>query len=287
MKKVLEQAPLVHTLIHLKFADLPTLQPITEELQQTLHLRMMEEGFAEKIVSKADIAEWHYDNATQQMRHKKLSKERLLFRASGEKEIVEISESSIILKSTAYTTFSEFYDKFHRVLKGCIDLIPRLDSTLLKSVGLRYIDVIAPVGHSSLEDFVSSEIQPPKLANLGKHLQGHSLKAMKVSENQVLVLNFEELPTVSKRIHKVLPDNLMEPDEKCGLIIDGQKEWLEVESETYGILDIDHTYHFERSPKFDLVEIKTATNMLYQLASDVFWQTITEKAKKAWGYKEV
>ncbi|ELI5735574.1 TIGR04255 family protein [Vibrio fluvialis] len=287
MKKTLEKAPLVHALIHLRFAEVPDLQTITPELQHALHIRMVEEGFPEKINSKADIAEWHYDNATQQMRHQKTSKERLLFRAAGEREIVEISESSLILKSTNYTTFNEFYDKFHRVLLGCQDIIKGLNKTLLKSVGLRYVDVIAPHGGSTLGDFVSNEVQPPRLLDMGTHLQGHSLKAVKVAENQVLVVNFEELPTVEGKIHKVLPDNLIEPDQKCGLIIDGQQEWFNVTSATYGILDVDHTYNFIGSPQFNTQQIESATRQLYQQASDIFWSVISDHAKQVWGYKEL
>ncbi|MCQ9084880.1 TIGR04255 family protein [Vibrio harveyi] len=286
MKKTLEKAPLVHALIHLRFAEVPTLKTIAPELIQALHVRMIDEGFPEKIESQADIVEWNYDAASQQMKHRKLSNTRLLFRAAGEREIVEISESSIILKSTNYGTFNDFYDKFHRLLLACMEIIPKLDKTLLKSVGLRYVDVIAPSGESTLSDYVSGEIQPPSLEGIGTHLQGHSLKAVKVAENQVLVVNFEELQTIDNRVQKVLPDNLIEPDEKCGLVIDGQKDWLGVQSATYGILDVDHTYQFVHSPTFNAAQIADATRKLYQSASDIFWSVITEQAKQAWGYKE-
>ncbi|MCL1092011.1 TIGR04255 family protein [Shewanella profunda] len=286
MKKTLEKAPLVHALIHLRFAEVPTLKTIDPELIKALHVRMIDEGFPEKIESQADIAEWNYDAVSQQMKHRKLSNTRLLFRAAGEREIFEISDSSIILKSTKYGTFSDFYDKFHRLLLVCMEIIPKLDKTLLKSVGLRYVDVIAPSGESTLRDYVSADIQPPYLEGVGTHLQGHSLKAVKVAENQVLVVNFEELPTIDNRVQKVLPENLMEPDEKCGLVIDGQRDWFNVRSETYGILDVDHTYQFVHSPTFSVVLIADATRKLYQSASDIFWGVISEKAKQAWGYKE-
>ncbi|MCG9723388.1 TIGR04255 family protein [Shewanella sp. Isolate7] len=286
MKKTLEKAPLVHVLIHLRFAEVPTLKTITPELLQTLHVRMIDEGFPEKIESQAELVELNFDSTSQQMKHRKLSKTRLLFRAAGEREIVEISESSIVLKSTDYGTFDDFYNKFHRLLVACMEIIPKLDKTLLKNVGLRYVDVIAPSGESTLCDYVSSEIQPPSLSGIGTHLQGHSLKAVKISENQILVVNFEELPTIDGRVQKVLPDNLMEPDDKCGLVIDGQKDWFKVKSTTYGILDIDHTYQFIQSPTFSEELIADATHRLYQSASDIFWDVISEHAKKAWGYKE-
>lgn len=287
MKKMLENAPLVHALIHLRFAEVPTLKAIKPELVQSLHDRMIDEGFPEKIESKADLVEWNYDVASQQMKHKKISRERLLFRAAGERQIVEISESSMILKSTDYDTFSNFYKRFHNLLLACIDIVPKLDKTLMKSVGLRYVDVIAPKESDKLSQFVCNEVLPPALKEIGAHLQGHTLKTVKIAENQVLTVNFEELPTVERRVHKVLPDNLIEPDPKCGLVIKGQQDWFNVESATYGVLDIDHTYQFPLSPVFSAEEIEKATNSLYQRASDIFWDIISQQAKSAWGFKEM
>jgi uncharacterized protein (TIGR04255 family) len=287
MNKKLDKAPLVQALIHLRFAEVPALKSPKIELQTILHQCMVDEGFPEKINSKTDITEWQFDTATQQMKHKQTSRVRVLFRAAGEKEIIEISESSIILKSTSYKTFNEFYDKFHRVLLRCLDVIPGLNKTLLKSVGLRYIDVIVPNDGSSLSDFVTNDVKPPGLLKVGKHLKGHSLKAIEIATNQVLIVNFEELPTLERRINKVLPDNLIEQDEKCGLIIDGQVEWFNVMSETYGILDIDHTYNFAGSPALDVASIESASSRLYQQASDIFWSVITNHAKQEWKYREL
>ncbi|MCZ5880127.1 TIGR04255 family protein [Vibrio parahaemolyticus] len=287
MKKVLEKAPLVHALIHLRFTDVPSLISLQPDLINKLHLRMIEEGFNEKIPSRAEIIEMEFDAVTQQARQKKIAKERLLFRAAGEKEIVEISESSLILKSTNYSSFKEFYDKFHRVLIGCQEVIDGFEKTLLKSVGIRYIDVVVPSNGRTLSDFVNSEIQPPQLLNTGKHLRGHSLKAIEVAANQVLIVNFEELPVHQRRVHKVLPDNLIEPDQNCGLIIDGQQDWGNVTSETYGILDIDHSYKFVGSPLFDSELVKESTEKLYKQASDIFWNVISHDAKDSWGYKEI
>ncbi|MDC5837941.1 TIGR04255 family protein [Vibrio europaeus] len=287
MKKVLEKAPLVHALIHLRFTDVPSLISLQPDLVNKLHLRMIDEGFNEKIPSRAEIIEMQFDAVTQQARQKKIAKERLLFRAAGEKEIVEISESSLILKSTAYSSFNEFYDKFHRILNGCQEVIDGFDKTLLKSVGIRYVDVVVPSNGRTLSDFVNSEIQPPQLLNTGKHLRGHSLKAIEVAANQILIVNFEELPVHQGRVHKVLPDNLIEPDQNCGLIIDGQQDWGNVTSETYGILDIDHSYNFVGSPLFDSELVKESTEKLYKQASDIFWDVISHDAKDSWGYKEI
>ena len=289
MKRTLEKAPLVHTLIQLRFSEVPSLTSISTEMLKSLHMRMIDEGFQDKIQSQAEILDLVFDAATQQLRHHKQTKMRTLFRASGEFDIVEVSEASITLKSTNYKSFEDFYGKFRSLLTACITTIDGLNKALIKSVSLRYVDVIVPTNNSTLSNFVSPEVLPPTLNMITdlKHLQGGTQKVVETKPGQVLIVNFEELQCRDKCVHKVLPDNLMEPDPKCGLVINGQVEWLQVNSETYGILDVDHTHNFIGSPMFNIEQIESATNELYQHANEVFWGIITQEAKQAWGYKEV
>ncbi len=284
-KRVLKHAPLVHAVLHLRFSEAPSLNPINSELLKILHERMILEGFQEKIESEANIVDVAFDPVRQQMRQTQVQRKRALFRAAGEQEIVEILEHSIVLKTTNYQSFKDFYDKFHRVLIGCLDVLTGLNSTLLKSVGLRYVDVLAPSGGASLNEFVSSEVLPPSLSMFDSltHIQGATLKVIETKPGQVLVVNFEELRCNEGKVYKILPDNLVEPDPSCGLMIAGQPDWLNVSSDTYGLLDVDHTHNFISSPKFALDLIESAANELHQHASDVFWNVISEKAKLVWG----
>ena len=54
MKRSLVKAPLVHVVLDLKFAELPSLKNISEELENTLHDKMIEIGFPEIIRSKVE-----------------------------------------------------------------------------------------------------------------------------------------------------------------------------------------------------------------------------------------
>lgn len=156
-KKVLKNAPLVHAVLHLRFSEAPSLNPISNELLNALHTRMIHEGFQEKIESEANIVDVVFDPIRQQMKQTQVKRKRLLFRAAGEQDIVEIIEHSIILKTTNYKGFNDFYNKFHRVLTGCLDVLTGLNSTLLKSVGLRYVDVIAPSDQAPLVNMLAQK----------------------------------------------------------------------------------------------------------------------------------
>lgn len=287
-KKILDRAPLVHAVIHLRFSDIPSLSNIATEQIDKIHSRMIQEEFPEKIESKGETIEVKFDQKTQQLAHRHQPINRYLFRAAGEKKILEISKNSIILKATEYRTFQDFYSTFDQLLNGCIEAIDNLDKVLLKSVGLRYVNILVPNSGAELKDFVSGDVLPMPLGMIegAKHLHGLSTKAVETEHGKVLSVTLEELPVVNGSVTKVLPDNLIEPDDKCGLQISGQSSWAKVNSQTYGILDVDHSHEFIGSPNFSVNDVEVAIHKLYEQANSVFWGVISEHAKTEWGYRE-
>ena len=127
------------------------------------------------------------------------------------------------------------------------------------------------------------------LSMLDKPLKRHgkTFTQSQVNENQVISVIFEEIPTEQGQVHKVLPENLIEADPKGGLIIKGHQWWRELDSPTYGILDVDNHYSFIGSPVFDINNLNEAIKNLYVYANQVFWGTITDEAKSAWKMKDI
>lgn len=289
-KKALKKAPLVQAIIHLRFSAIPNLSPIPDESMKRLHEKMIEVGFEEKIPSSVNIVKVEFDAATKESKQTHALQQRIVFRASGEREVVELGEQQLILKITNYDSFDKFYERFQSALNACVSAIDGLSTSLLKEVGLRYIDVLVPPEGEDLSTFVETTFLPPRLQfseTTAEQLGGMTAKALKPTENQVLTVNLEERCTVGGRVDKVLPDILMEPDNKTALIIQGHREWLNVTSDSYAILDIDHTFQFTASPKFNSDEIKLAVQKLYRYSSDVFWQVVTDKAQKHMGVYDV
>jgi uncharacterized protein (TIGR04255 family) len=288
MKKTLSKQPLVLTALQLRYSDVPGLSQMQPQLLDDLHKAMLEEGFQEKIISPADIFETSFDPSSQQSKLSIEKRNRYLFRAEGERTIVEILSTTIILKTTNYDTFENFYSMFERLLNCFAKLVPNFNKSLIKSVGIRYVDVIVPTDEHELTDFVVSDILPPKIESIpGEHLHGTTSKIIKTDQDQSLRIVFEQLPCNDGKVHKILPDDLSEPEQKCSIKILGFETWLSVRSPTYGILDIDHTFKFSRSPVFNFKSIETATKKLYEHTSNVFWNVTTETAQNAWGVKEI
>src|SRR5690625_4208281 len=165
---------------------------------------------------------------SKRIRHQEQVQQRLLFRAAGERSIVELSNDTLMLKTTEYTTFEVFHEKFFGLFETLVELIPLLNQSVMKSAGLRYVDVIVPEGSGKLKDYIDNTFLPPEIITDGKHVRGQSLKVLKTAQNQTLSVHFEELPVRAKKIHKVLPDALMEQDPIASLIIDGHDSWTKV-----------------------------------------------------------
>lgn len=285
MKKSLERAPLVHVLLDLRFSESPALKDISSDLEKILHEKMIDIGFPEKILSNTKHNELQINQDTNEFTYNVTDIKRLLFRASGEQSIVEFSSSAILLKATKHSSFENLSEKFVQIVEILEDIFS-IKKTLLKSLELRYVDVIVPVETYTLSDFFTSNLTIFNSLNKFKHELGQIVKVVQTDDNQKLIVNFVELPCLGKQIQQVLPNDLIEQDPKCSLIIKGQDSWLKVESATYGLLDIKHVHNFIGSPEFSLTTVKKTAKSLYQDLSDVFWESLSETAKQTWGYEE-
>lgn len=280
MKKSLVKAPLVHVVLDLRFAEVPSLKLRKKDLEQQLHEKMIDIGFPEKIISQSENFDFEFHQDSEKFTHRKYDIERLLFRASGERKIIEISPSSIQLKSTEYSSFENFYDLFKNIVLS-VNSIFNLDKSLIKSLELRYIDVIVPTKDYQLHDFVDSSYV--KSDSLKDFAQIHGQKASVLqTESGQLVVNFSELAVNNGKVTQILPNDLMEPDEKCTLLIKGQEEWLNALSNTYGILDMRHIHKFHGSPTFSIENIDREAKALYKDISKTFWNTLSDIAMKEW-----
>lgn len=280
MKKSLVKAPLVYAVLDLKFAELPSLKNISEELENILHGKMIDIGFPEIIRSKVESFNVEFDVINQNFTQEKYNTKRLLFRASGERSIVEISPTSIQLKATKYTSFEDFYRLFKEIIL-VINEFFKLDKTVVKSLELRYIDIIVPTQKYNLSDFIVDSYLSPKLFEKFEHLQGQKLTVVKTDVGQ-LIVNFAELPTLEGKVNQILPHDLIESDRKCSLIIDGQPEWSNIVISKYGLLDIRHIHNFVESPLFCIEHVNNKAQALYQDVSDVFWASLSDIALQEW-----
>jgi uncharacterized protein (TIGR04255 family) len=287
VKKILEKAPLVHTVIHLEISRCPELKLSNSEIEDAVQSRMIDLGFQDYIRSERRVFEISakFGEGNQPSAPKEIITPRRVFRSASQKELIEVSEGSIILKTTDYRTFEDLETKYFEILSALIETVGQTKKVFLKRIGLRYVDVIAPAPGSKLSDYIHEGMLPARLEMLpdATTLQGLMMSRSQTALGSEMTVGFEEIQPQEGKIRKVLPNNLMEPDNNCAVMIAGQSWWSNMEADTYGILDIDHIHFFQDNPIMDVELVKDKLSSLYRATSEVFWNSITPQAKSEWG----
>lgn len=289
MKKVLQHAPLVHTIVHLEISPCPALKLADTALEDAVVGRMIDLGFQDYARSEHRVFEVSGSREDGPTSFQSKVIPRKVFRSSSQMELIELSENAIILKTTDYSTFEELSKKYLDALRSLLDGVDQLNKVVLKRIGLRYVDVIAPSPEKKLEHYIDSDFLPAnvKVDEGSKKLQGQMLSRIQTGDGTEMTVSFEELSSEGGSVKKVLPNNLGESDENCALRIKGQKWWTQMTTDTYGILDIDHVHFYKDTPEMDISLVEEKLNSLYRATSEVFWSSISDHAKEEWGMVEI
>lgn len=275
----LKKAPLVHVAIHLRYSQIPELTAPSSLMDTEITRKLVEVGFPEKIESKGQEIEIKADE------RKASSTEiyRFIFRAAGQRSCVVLTDSGIVLKTTGYETFDIFKKQFFDILEALDTTITGLSKSIIKSVGFRYTNLIAPKGGESLKDYLVSDVLPVKnIFDEFKNNVGIYQASAMTEENQTLNFILEEVLTRDNKVSKVLPNNLIELDQNAGLLINGHEHWSQMSALKYALLDIDHFYKFPESPVYGRNVIMDRLVGLHEKANNTFYNVITGHAKTAW-----
>lgn len=278
---VLAQAPLIHVVAQLHFSALPRW---TSEERDALHREMIALGFPELIEASMNLVEWSV-SADMEHEPQRSSKQipRLVFKRAGEHALVELREDQLLLKTTDYVGHEAFLATWFEVLNVFSSAVPKFESLLLHRMSLRYVDLIVPKQDEALRELVTSALLPPALPDLeAEPLFGSTVKVVRTGEERHLRVAFEEVVAQNSRLTKVLPDDLVEHDVKCGLSIKGQAHWDSLPDGFYGILDIEHVHTTHSKPTLGSVDKAASFRQLYDEASPVFWSVVTEQAQTSW-----
>ncbi|MGM1054028.1 MAG: TIGR04255 family protein [Pseudomonadota bacterium] len=278
---ILKQAPLIHVVAQLHFSPLPQLE---HEVHETLHRRLIEVGFPERVEASLEEVELSLDTAAgHEPRHASRRIPRLVFKGAGERSLVELRDDRLMLKTTDYHGHEHFLAQWFEVLAILAQVIPGFQQVLLHRMSLRYVDLIVPKPDETLQGLVTSSLLPPALPDLeASPLFGSTVKVVRTGEGRHLRVMFEEILSQEQRLTKVLPDDLAEHDRRCGLSIKGQPHWGEVIGDGYGLLDIEHVHTASDKPALGAVDKAEIFRQLHEKTSRAFWGVITEPAVRSW-----
>ena len=247
---------------------------------------MLRAGFPEPILSQGDVSEMHINSVTEHVERRRQKNIRHIFRSPGEKSMVVLTPNTLEVRSADNTSPHELCDIFLSVLQVCIDNIPDFSAVLVKTVGVRTVDLFVPKAGQSLGMLVDAAILPGTPPDTANFRTVHALSARRMSDSKggELAYVFEVLPFVRGQVQKVLPEDLVDPDRSCLLAIRGRDHWRGSEVEDYGMLDTQYLRGFP-SQSLDKDAIASVLAELRTQAGSLFWGVVTDFAKGDLGYR--
>lgn len=281
MEKHLNKAPLVHVVVHLRYSKIPELAEPSSLIRTDVTKQMVEIGFPELIES---MGTGHHISISANEPHTSTKNiYRSIFRAAGQHDCVVLTDDSLVLKTTKYDCFPKFFEKFNEILSLLENTIDGFKKTVIKSIGFRYSNLVAPIGNTNLDDYIVDGVLPVR--NLFDSFEtkiGISQASVAVEQNQTLRLLVEEVLVQNGMVTKVLPDDLLEPDNNAALLIPGFDYWAKIKASRYALIDIVHAYDFPASPLYDRKLIVEKFDGLHTLGCKTFWDMMTDTAKEHW-----
>ena len=186
----------------------------------------------------------------------------------GDQVALVVSENSMAMITSNYTSFDEFAGQ----LENCLDIVHEVVAISgVERLGLRYVDLIEPTLEKPLSHYLSPQILGLSLEGLGTRLANMSETVLETGDHQKLVLRCVERP---KGV--VLPPDLLPI---------GVKLKKELKSNvSFGILDSDHYVEFNEEPmEFGTAAVLNRLGGLHDALDQSFRKAVTPIAiEKEW-----
>jgi uncharacterized protein (TIGR04255 family) len=253
----LRRPPLVHVLAHIGFSPVVALKDQLAPLQ-TVFKDLGYPRFSQSEVPNITIVSGTAPSIQMKWRWDFLDREK----TSG----IVMTEQSLVLLTTAYTTFSAFSAELEHALRA---IEPMTQRTVMDRIGLRYVDHVRPRQFEHVEEYVSAEL-------LGFTFQRVPLPEGGSRAFRVESLAQSALGTLAVRCFRLPAGQALPPDLwPSPLEFPGHATAGDVVA-----LDFDH--FAQPSIDFDVLRILQTTADLQETASSAFKSAVTELALKRW-----
>jgi uncharacterized protein (TIGR04255 family) len=177
-----------------------------------------------------------------------------------------VSEQSLALVTSAYTTFEDFSGRMETLL-GLVHDVVRISA--VERLGLRYVDLIEPTDEKPLSYFLESCVLGLSLNELGTRITSFSQTVIETSINRKMIVRTSERPggliippdLLSLQLKLCKPNTLDQP---------------------FGVLDLDHYVEYPEPDDYNTVNIIESLWALHDVVDQAFRKATTENAKLEW-----
>lgn len=286
-KKVLKKQPIVYVLVSVQTTDIPKLGSYIDDI----HAELINLGFVEKIESSSHELKINLQDLEDEEGHSfipETSKKdyRWDFLSLKRDMGVVLTKNQICLKKTSYDGFDKMLESFDQIFSAIGKTINGFEQFGVKRIGLRYIDVFVPFPGDSALDYLQNKYHVNLFENQPEFKAIEELvniESLSKTEHGMLRHRIIENRPVNGRA-PILPPDIDEPAQVALRPI-VQEHWKQLTDQKYIMLDIDH---------FSLPEMKLSKSTvlekirdLYQISSDVFWASLSEKGLEKFELSEI
>jgi uncharacterized protein (TIGR04255 family) len=261
----LENAPLVHVLAQVVFSPVLTIERQLPELQERLATSFPR--FRKAVVAAIPIFGAEAGQATHQWE----------FADRSQRTGVVLTTSSVLLHTTAYTSWEPFLARLHGVLVALRQLLPTLQ--VVERIGMRYVDLVRPEADEPYGKYVHMGLlgfpfrDAPQLdAKTG----GFLTQSVATTPTGVLAIRSGTLPA-----GRFLP-----PDLDAGMLqppvlkaTTGDKPGLTVDFDHFTLFDGDNVAVIDFDPDAIIAHLTT----LHHTLREAFDVIVTPYALEQWG----
>lgn len=192
-------------------------------------------------------------------------KQRWIFTDIAKKNSLILTDSFVALETTEYDHFPVFFDRF----KTFLNIVGEsLELDAVERIGLRYIDLIKPIGGKSARQLIRPELCGLNLEGMNGSgfTQFASMSQAATEQGRIMV----------RVIHS--DEGIFVPPDLAGTKL--QLGSLPKAGEAVSILDIDH--YSQTTAAFETSKILQTLEALHVMTDIAFQRAVTNEAIKLW-----
>lgn len=265
---VLENAPVTYVLCKIDCGDLLSFDSYLNQAQE----KFRKNGFPifhDQTVKDIKITTDHGIKIEEQVKH------TYHFISDDYEDGIVVSGGSLFVQTKNYKDFTKFaalVKKAHDIYSGVTEM------SLIRAIGLRYVDLIEPENNKTLGFYINNEMLSPVFGeeNGIDPVEARMQHTYKTTLNSTLFLRL-----FAGQEHKMVPDDLIPMVEPL-FITSGKKEELSKSSLLSALIDTDHYIQFKPMKNASTFNFIDLLDKMHRYTSHLFCNVVTKEALKEW-----
>jgi uncharacterized protein (TIGR04255 family) len=259
----MKQAPLIYAVGMLQFPRVPDFERFINEFMESIRKEY-------PIDDRCTVQTFHAQVSPEGIKIDPIETKLWQFSSFDRKWSFVLNDQAFFLHTANYHDFAGFLERFEAGITALIQL-GNIDIRWMSSIGLRYVNMVAPLKGGNIREYLNSWVLPTDVPNIPLEIiQGvHSIRFK--TDHGGLRLQVLLNPTFT------LPPELNSP-----FVI--KNAWIKNRpSSEFSLIDIDHTTAWAAPIEFSIATAVRTLADLRTTSKTIFNSIGTEKAIKLWG----